>query len=77
MSELSLEEQSFRNLVHFYSEKLRLVLNGTLATELFTLNERRSLVRRRILQVEHHRGGKISTVTPEARELLEVLEIAA
>lgn len=42
---LDLEERSLENLINFYSEELIQLSKGTTATELFTQNTRRTLIK--------------------------------
>lgn len=46
---MNLEELSFRNGVRFYSDRIRLVAGGELASTVFTKHERASLIRSGIL----------------------------
>jgi len=62
---MSLEEQSFKNLVHFYRDELRQVVNGAKASDFFMLSQRRSLVLWGVLT------RRTCNVSPEARALLE------
>jgi len=72
MSEASLEERSFTNLVRFYREELRLVLDGGSAMAVFSDNEREGLRRKGILHVRFESGyGKFFELSERALEALE------
>ena len=71
---MSFEEQSFKNLVHFYREELRQIVEGTRALELFTRAATVKLSKKNVLAVKNighpHGGRKTLYVTPEAQALL-------
>lgn len=66
---MSPEEMSFRNLVEWHKEDLLKIVNGTLASEVFTEYHHRQLIRNGVL----HRVPKMMRTlpTPEARMLLD------
>ncbi len=66
---MSPEELSFRNLVEFYRDELIQIVNGAHASEVFTENRQKSLVRYGVI----HRVPEINRTlpTPEARKLLD------
>ena len=69
---LSLEEQSFRNLVHFYREELRAIMGGATTKEFFRGSLIANLRKRGILSTTYYgapRGAR-TLVTPRAQALL-------
>ena len=71
---MDFEAQSFRNLVHFYGDELRQIVEGARALELFTRAATVKLSKKNVLAVKNighsHGGRKILYVTPEAQALL-------
>jgi len=72
MDMMDFEKQSFRNLVNFYQDELRLILQGSNPSEVFKNNKRRTL---RLWGVLEHPDGKLrggrSRVSLAAQDLLD------
>lgn len=72
VTELSLEAQSFRNLVNFYEDELRQIMSGEPYVDFFTVNIRRRLRVKGILG--GGKGVRYTDVTPEAKKILGPVE---
>jgi len=70
----SLEEQSFKNLVWFHASKLRQVLRGKLAYEVFTPHTAKTLRKHGILDRAWGEWGGRSIPSEEALKVLAVLD---
>ena len=70
----NLNEISDANLVHFYSEELRYVLDGGTASEVFTETMRRALIRKGVLIRANLGEGRLKAILSDsARAILEEL----
>jgi hypothetical protein len=68
-------EQSFRNIVMFYSKELKLVDNGSKATLVFNDAQRKKLTKIGIFErVYLHRGCRL-TLTEKTRQLLNSVDL--
>lgn len=69
-----LEAQSFKNMVWFFQDELRAIMDGSRGREFFSHSMLDKLRRKNILgykNVSHPRGGRrINIVTEKAREIL-------
>ena len=73
---MSLEDLSFRNLVIFHAGRLRQIMNGQRASELFNKRERMCLKKYGIflrVYFGYRKGGSVTLPTPRALKILEEL----
>lgn len=68
----ALEDISMSNVVHFYREEFKQILEGVPASELFTTNARRRMLKNGVLDTVHEGGsGRKTIITDEALWFLE------
>ena len=73
---LSFEEQSFRNLIHFYSDGLRRIMKGENAQKIFSHNERHRLGKYGIITHVRKPGSthKTPCLSDQTLEVMESME---